>query len=480
MIPVSQWNQFGGSLGGAILKNKLFYFGDYQATRRNSGGSTLIRVPSAAERTGDLSGLNRAIFDPTSGATPAARTQFLGNIIPASRLSPQSLNLLKLIPAANVPGAILDQPNWAGSGTLRDNQDQGNVRVDYFATDKLHIFGRYSIANIRLLSPGSFGLLAGGTGFDATGSSTLAYAGNSSQNNHSVALGADYAVSPSLFTDFRVGWLRWRVLNLPNGYGETPALDAGIVGLNNDKTLTSGMPAMNINDYANGLFKFGYGLTVSNCNCPLDQDEKQIQFVNNWTKVSGNHTIKFGGDIRRAYNLRVASDRHRSGELQFNAARTQGGAGGGSGLATFMLGDVTQMQRYISASTNARETQNRWFFFAQDSWKVSRKLTFNYGLRWEIYRPQKVNAPGNGGNLMLDTGEVQSYGIGNFGLDGNVKDRFTLLAPRVGVAYQMNSKTVVRAGYGRGFSMGAFGTVFGHNVTQEPAGSGQPDACRGE
>src|SRR5438477_2392048 len=108
-IPVTQWNQFGGSFGGPIKKNKLFYFGDYQGTRRNTGGSVLLRVPSLAERTGDLSGLGLAIYDPASGPTPATRTLFSGAMIPASKISTQSANLLKLIPATNIVSAN-DQP----------------------------------------------------------------------------------------------------------------------------------------------------------------------------------------------------------------------------------------------------------------------------------------------------------------------------------------------------------------------------------
>ncbi len=134
------------------------------------------------------------------------------------------------------------------------------------------------------------------------------------------------------------------------------------------------MPAFFINDYGNNLFKFGYALGVNGCNCPLNQDEKQFQFVNNWTKIAGNHTLKFGADIRQAHNLRMPSDQHRAGQLSFNAAGTQGPSGGGSGLATFLLGDVQLFQRYVSSVNDARETQNRWFFFGQDSWRVTSEV----------------------------------------------------------------------------------------------------------
>jgi hypothetical protein len=466
LIPLTQWNQFGGALGGAIIKNKLFYFGDYQGTRRNTGGGALLRVPSAEERQGDLSGLNIPIFDPLSGATPATRTRFAGDRIPVSRLSTQSQNLLKRIPLPNAP-AILDQPNFASSGGVKSQDDAFDVRIDHFTTEKLHTFGRYSLQQFKVVAPGSYGLIAGGGGFDASGSIN-AYAGKSDSRNQSIAAGFDYAMRPTFLTDFRFGFMRYKVFGQPNGIGTSPAKDDGIPGLNVDDNFNSGLPAFFVNGYGSGgaiPFRFGYALGVNGCNCPLIQDEKQFQFVNNWTKIQGNHTIKFGADIRKAFNLRVPSDRHRSGELNFDAARTQG-TSGGSGLATFLLGEVSRFERYVSNSLDARETQNRWFFFGQDSWRITKKLTINYGLRWEIYRPQQVNGDRNGGFVDVGTGEVLVAGVGGVNRALNVTAPLTNFAPRLGIAYQLNSKTVIRTGYGRGFNLGVFGSIFGHNVTQ--------------
>ncbi len=465
-IPLTQWNQFGGAIGGAIIKNKLFYFGDFQGTRRNTGGGALLRVPSAAERQGDLSSLNLPIFDPMSGPTPATRQRFAGDRIPVARLNTQAQNLLKLIPLPN-SSAILDQPNFASSGGVKYDDESYNVRVDHFTSEKLHVFGRYTLQQFRILAPGSYGLLAGGGGLDASGSIN-AFAGKSDTRNQSIASGFDYTLKPTLLTDFRFGWVRYKVFVQPNGIGTAPAKDAGIPGLNNDNDFTSGMPGFFINGYGSGgaiPFRFGYALGVNGCNCPLIQDEKQVQFVNNWTKIQGNHTIKFGADIRQALNLRVPSDRHRSGELNFDVARTQG-TSGGSGLASFLLGDVSRFERYVSNSLNARETQNRWFFFGQDSWRVTKKLTVNYGLRWEIYRPQTVNGDGNGGFVDLETGEVKVAGVNGVNRALNVTAPLTNFAPRLGIAYQIDTKTVIRAGYGRGFNLGVFGSIFGHNVTQ--------------
>ncbi|MBI3469803.1 MAG: TonB-dependent receptor [Candidatus Solibacter usitatus] len=463
MIPVTRWNQFGASVGGPIQKNKLFYFGDYQGTRRLTGGGALLRVPSLAERQGDMSGLGLNVFDPLSSATLAGRTPFANNAIPTSRLSSQALNLMKLIPAPNL-NAVRDQPNFAGSGGVKFNDDAFDVRVDHYTTEKMHVFGRYSTQGFNMVAPGNFGA-AGGPGLDASGS-TNAYAGTSDSRNHSIAAGFDYTVRPNLLTDFRFGYFRYKVFGQPNGIGTSPAKDNGVPGLNVDANFNSGMPAFFINGYGNGLFRFGYALGVNGCNCPLIEDENQYQFVNNWTKLQGNHTFKAGADIRRAHNLRVPSDRHRSGELQFDAARTQGASGGGSGIASFMLGDVSRFERYVSNVLDASETQNRWFFYGQDTWKVTPKLTLNYGLRWEIYRPQTVSGVGKGGYVDLGTGEVLTAGQDGVGLNMNVEGSFTNIAPRFGIAYQLTPKTVIRTGYGRGYNLGIFGSIFGHNVTQ--------------
>jgi hypothetical protein len=161
----------------------------------------------------------------------------------------------------------------------------------------------------------------------------------------------------------------------------------------------------------------------------------------------------------------VPSDNHRSGEIDFNAERTQGPTGGGLGLATFLLGDVSAYRRYVSSSTDARERQWRWFLYAQDTWRATSKLTVNYGLRLEDILPQTVNAAGNAGFFDLETGEMKVAGVGPVGLNGDIENKINL-APRFGAAYQFNEKTVVRLGYGRTYDIGVFGSTFGHSITQ--------------
>jgi hypothetical protein len=150
-IPVTIWNQAGGSIGGPIKKNKLFYFGDYQATRRRTGGSKTVWVPSPQNRAGDLSDLGLGIFDPDSGATTAARTQFSGNVIPTDRLSQQAQALLKFLPLPN-RSAAPNQPNYQGSGSIALQEDSFNIRIDGYATDKLHTFSAATVSSASICS----------------------------------------------------------------------------------------------------------------------------------------------------------------------------------------------------------------------------------------------------------------------------------------------------------------------------------------
>jgi outer membrane receptor protein involved in Fe transport len=455
-IPVTIWNQYGGSIGGPIKKNKLFYFADYQGVDRRTGGSVTEWVPSAANRAGNVNDLGLNIYDPTSGSTPSTRTQFPGNTIPTAQLSPQAEQLLSLIPLPNLTAGP-NQPNYNGSGSISLLENSYDTRVDYFANDKLRMFGRFSSQRFNMTSPALFGL-AGGTGFDSS-----AFAGTSFSQNYSVAVGADYTVTPTLLTDFRFGWFRYHVNVNPLGANTSPAQTAGIPGLNTGAPETGGMPQ--ISGLPNG-FGFGFGLGVNNCNCPLLEDQHQSQYVDDWTKVSGNHTIKFGTDIRHAYNLRVPSDAHRAGQLTFASATTDGPTGGGNAIASFLLGDVSSFSRYVSTIFNAAELQNRFFFYGQDAWQVNHKLTINYGLRWEDYAPEYVNGDGHGGRVNQATGEVLAAGAPGISLNMNTHDKNLTFAPRLGIAYKATNTTVIRAGYGRSYDLGIFGAVFGHNVTQ--------------
>jgi carboxypeptidase family protein/TonB-dependent receptor-like protein len=500
-IPDTLRNQFGGAIGGPVIKDRVFFFGDYEGARSRVGGTRVFTVPTEAARQGDLSAYGVNIFDPTAPLAPTqdprapndptkkvlARQQFANNKIPMNLLSQQAQNILKLIPLPNVANAPANGTlsNFVASGSERYDKDSFDIRVDAKYSDKLNMFGRYSFAGFRLDGPTAFG--------EGGGPEIVTFGGQSKGRNQSVAYGLDYTWNNRLVSDFRFGFYRYRVNVAPSDFGKNTASDVGVPGLNLDP-FSSGLFAgfvidPRIQNIAGGFslgseelrkgFNFGSGQFVNRCGCPLDQEENQFQVVSNTTKLYGAHTVKFGVDVRRAYNLRVPSDLHRSGELTFETGRTRqvffelndpakeiaGFGGAGLGLATFLLGDVTQFGRYISSATDARERQWRHFYYGQDTWRATPKLTVNYGLRLDVVNPQTVNRAGAGGFLDLDTGEIQVAGVGGASLSGPVENSLNF-APRLSLAYKATDKVVIRAGYGRSYDIGVFGSLFGHTVTQ--------------
>ncbi len=482
-------NQFGGSLGGPILKDKLFFFMDYQGVRQKVGLANLETIPTTLLRTSCLSGNGCDFSDyvnfygtaPTTGAAKqyifdqvkqadgtTKPVAFANNIIPNNRLSPQFLSLLKLIPAPNVPGnqgGTINNYSASGQGSLND--DQYDVRVDFNATQSTHAFGRFSRFTDVLSGNPIFGA-AGGKGFGLNG-----YSGNSQGKNTSAAAGVDVALNPKLVFDVRLGYFRYNITTHKYDEGTNFATQLGIPGLNKGDIITSGSPGFQLQDpgtYGNGTQNnsvFGQALGFTHCNCPLIEHEDQFQLANNWTKTLGNHAVKFGVDLRYARNLRVPSDTDRTGILNFGTGPTGDGSGtNGLSFATFALGEVPNFQRFVSTSTNAKEFQKRFFGYAQDTWRAKSNLTLNLGLRYEYYGPESINGPSNGSLLNLATGYLQVAGVGQVASDMNVGTPKYAFNPRVGVAWEVKPGTVIRAGYGRSFDIGVFGSIFGHAATQ--------------
>jgi len=493
-LPGGLKNRFGATVGGPILKDKLFFMGNYEGQRQKVGTSTTNTVPTSLLMESALGnvvgpsgipgadfseyatqlGAKGIIYD-NSGLTPVP---FPGNVIPSAYLqsaaSQPALALFRQLEsfsqgiglgsAGNLNG--LDS-NFHGSGTGGLNSDQWTVRGDYTLNERMHAFGRFSRFTDTLTGKTEFGE-AGGRGFGIGG-----YAGTSKGANDSLASGMDIALNSSLLTDFRLGYYRYNIKTSKFDQSVAAADKLGIPHLNTGDYFTGGSPGYDIGTLPGGSTQpvFGSDLNVNRCNCPLTEKEDQYQIVNNWTKIWGNHSFKMGADLRYARNLRVPSDNNRTGILNFNADETSDPsnktASGGLGFGTLLLGNVTNFRRYVSTSTNAKEFQKRTFFYGQDTWRATHNLTLNIGLRWELYFPEKVNATGNGSLLNLNDGYLHVAGVG--GIDSNMGWDITkkqMFAPLVGATYQLNERTVIRAGYGRSFDIGIFGSIFGHVVTQ--------------
>lgn len=498
-LAAATWKQFGGNIGGPIVKNKLFFFGDYQGTKQQQGISNLYTIPTLAVEKScnpatnaasatpgfcDLSqyvSANGQAYDPTTGSMldGSGRSAFAGNLIPIGRISPAAAAILAKFPAPNKGAASDVRDNFVAQGAGPYDQKSFDVRIDYAAPRNYQVFGRFSLDYFSLSGKGGLGAL-GGAGFGPGGLS-----GSSINHDYSLATGFTKPIGSKWLTDVRFGYFKYNPVTAYSDSSAKPMDAFGIPCLNSTSTApgtdcasgiagaptTGGLSSFFFNNNGSqGAFSsitaFGDGLNVGRCNCPLTESEQQFQVVNNWTLTQGNHSIKFGADIRYAMNLRVPSDSNRTGILNFDAGGTSLSGSGGNALATFLLGDVTSFQRFVSTSTNAAERQKRLFFYAQDSWRVTPKFTFTYGLRWEMYFPENVNAKGNGGFADQQLGVVKVAGYGPIGLDGNVKNTYKAVAPRMSFAYQFDPKTVVRIGYGRSFDIGVFGSNFGHVVTQ--------------
>src|SRR5712664_2482468 len=478
-LAAATWKQFGGSVGGPVIKNKLFFFADYQGTKQQQGITNKYTVPTAtvlstcgAGKPGncDLSeylvargAINGKIFDPKSGntSTGTGRTAFANNQIPNSRISQQATAILALFPAPTA-GGVTDNLVTTGAGPF--DQKSFDTRIDYSAPRNYQIFGRFSLDYFSLSGKGGLGAL-GGLGFGPGGLN-----GSSNVHNYSLATGFTKPIGAKWLTDFRFGWFKYNPKTAYSDASASPMDTFGVPGLNSGPgvagpPVTGGLSGFFL-DGNGGFSPFGDGLDIGRCNCPLTESEQQFQFVNNWTRTQGNHSIKFGADIRYALNLRTPSDASRTGLLHFNSGDTADAGVGGLSFATFLLGDVTSFNRFVSTSLTAAERQKRWFFYGQDSWRVSPKFTMTYGLRWEIYFPESVNGKNNGGFANIDQGVIRVAGNGPIGLDGNINNTLKAFAPRISFAYQFDPKTVVLIGYGRGFDIGVFGSNFGHVVTQ--------------
>ncbi len=432
------YNYFGGNIGGPIIKNKVFYFADYLRVMDHEANTNLVTVPSADFHTGNLSAASTQTYDPNSGnADGTGRTPFTGNIIPAASINPISSKLAALIPSPNMPfNAAKPSNNYFGLLPFQKTTDSVDSKIDWNINDQSRLSGRFSFARPVVYQAPLFGSAGGpgpGGGFMGTGI----------QKTYSGGLNYDRVINPTLVTEARLAISHYNNVAQPTDYGKNDATAIGIPGVNIDK-FTSGMVGININNFSTPTL--GYVNSM-----PWVRAEANIDLVNTWTKTLGNHTIKWGADLKRIRDDLLQGQTYSPrGLYTFGENQTSipgAKVGFGNDMASFLL-DVPYTAGRDLATYFPAYRQWEFFGFAGDKWVASKKLTFDLGLRWEFYPPAVPRQKGAFSNYDPTTNSLVIAGVGSNPMNLGMKTRYNYWAPRSGVAYRLNEQTVLRAGFG--------------------------------
>jgi len=467
------YNYFGGNIGGPIKKNKLFFFADYLKVYDHEANTNQISIPSMALRSGDLSSATSsptAIYNPFSG-TPngTGRQQLVAtsapgmatvpgrngpvdafnpactnpagcpNIVPLALIDPISAKLMALLPAPTSPG---NANNYFALLPFHKDTDFVDAKVDANLTDKDRLSGRFSFQRPAIFQAPIFGLAGG----PAQGN----FEGTGLQNTYSVGLNYNRFFSNTLVAEFRVGvaWYHNEAHNSDFGTNASEAL--GIPGVNLDP-ITSGIVGITIANnrgFSNPLI--GYSASL-----PWIRSETNIDFANTWTKILGNHTLKFGVDLRRVRDALLQEQTFSPrGLYTFADGQTALNTGTGTSktsftndFASFLLDVPNQAGRDLATFfPNYRAWQ--FFGFAQDKWVVTPKLSADLGVRWEFYPPATPVAKGGFSNYDPTNNTLVVSGIGNNPSDLGIATHYKYFAPRLGLAYRLKESTVFRLGFG--------------------------------
>jgi hypothetical protein len=442
------FNQFGFAIGGPIWipklyngKNKLFFFMDYQGTRRvQYAASTNLTLPTAAMRTGDFSATNGTIYDPHTGNPDGTgRMPFDRNMIPSSQIDPASAIMAGLLPALTRNQQFNNYDAYGHTTYSRDNWD---YKVNYNPSDKSMIWGRYSVSPLDILAP----LVLGKAGGDAFSGGNPGLAGGRVQTT---AVGLTYTVSPSLLLDGSAGYTRQNI-------GANGDPEDGLFGLNVLKIPGTngvgpnyfGIPSFQITNIAN----LGNASTGS----PFLFRDNQYTTNFNLSKIKGAHSLRFGFEYDKFalnhFQPQGGTFGTARGTFGFDGTLTalKGGPNVNNPVnswAQFLLGYPSRVGKITQFQNPNALRFSDWAFYARDQWQVSSKLTLNYGLRWEYY---PIFSHDNYGAVRFDqaTDNILIGGQGGVPWDTGASANKKNFAPRIGIAYRLGEKMVIRSGYG--------------------------------
>jgi len=472
----------GYSIGGPIVKNKLFFFTDWEGTFQRLGYSTTLSVPPADYRAGDFSRklgaqvldakgnpilvqttegasvpLQRGmVFDPYSGNLDGTGRKVISsagklNVIPTSRLNYATTTLLGYVPLPNLAG---DNTNYYTSNTQAVNRNNFDAKVNWNRNEKHQVWFKYSMMRGLVTCQPGLGLQAQGSGLCTGGG-----VGTGDTQVQLATIGSTYTFSPKFLFDGTFGWTRFGQVVDPGNLDKNYGLDVlKIPGTNGSDPKEGGVPYFSVTDVATMGNSEGWN--------PVQRNDQSLTWSLNFNKIQGNHDIRFGMDLMHHFM------NHWQPELgcgprgcfgfgnaitAFNPAALRDSVGftGGTpsfenawnSMAAFMLGAASssgKSPQYIKMTS----MENTWAFYVRDRWRATPKLTLNIGLRWELY-PTRTRAQGMGiESYDPNTNDVLIGGKGGLPQDMGVGYSKKLFAPRIGFAYQATNNMVLRGGYG--------------------------------
>jgi hypothetical protein len=490
------YNYFGGSIGAPIVKDKLFIFGDYLRTSDHESVSSTFTIPDSRyitnagatpgcsdpqgciDLSGAFNGTKGQIYDPATGDGKSThRTAFTNNQVPYSRVNPVSLTALQMLNAAAAKYGILttkplNNPanNYTTNLPFTKTTDSFDIKSDYAMTEKNHFSARYTYQRVVTFQAAAFGSFLGGPqggGFEGTGN----------QKSYSTGINFDHVFSPTFLTEARIGVAHLGNSATPIDYGSNDATTLGVPGVNvSGQPFTSGQVAINYNNnvpFTTPLI--GYSASV-----PWIRAESNIDFVNNWTKILGNHTFKWGVDVRRVHDDLLQDQTFSPrGLYTFSDTQTSDAHSPGTSVANYIASFLLDQPSQVGRDLNTFFPRYRqwWIFaFASDKWQATPKLTLDLGVRWDFYPPATPVIAGGFSNYDPLNNNLVLAGLGGNPSNLGMETRYRYFAPRTGFAYRVHNNTVIRGGFGISYTpfpdnTYAYNYPIRANNSYQPAGS---------